>query len=305
MTFPLPHLDDYEERILEEVISSNGGIFRTELRLRMGGSNTTFIKKISNLKKKGILEETKKRPVGNGRLKTFYRLTEFAIYLFGLKKVLDTNNWFTASHKVELFPEFRGLFQTLSVEDLSIYGKPDMESRHLILETFLATSKKPELENRELKELLIMCSAFLQNLLVDKVHTRVRDRLEGYLIFHYKLYKPNEQYRALAEHITNYMKTENPLTQHKSASDIIELIINYPKLSVPFTMMALKIALSMRFSKEAKSLLRAFKSYRKKEEPIQLTRIQLVISALNIYKKLYDTFREKVLSLSEQLELEV
>jgi len=263
LTFPLPHLDDYEERIVEEVISSNGGIFRTELRLRMGGSNTTFIKKISNLKKKGILEETKKRPVGDGRLKTFYRLTEFAIYLFGLK---------------------RGLFQTLSVEDLSIYGKPDMESRHLILETFLATSKKPELENRELKELLIMCSAFLQNLLVDKLHTRFRDRLEGYLIFHYKLYKPNEQYRALAEHITNYMKTENPLTQHKSASDIIELIINYPKLSVPFTMMALKIALSMRFSKD---------------------RIQLVISALNIYKKLYDTFREKVLSLSEQLELEV
>lgn len=305
LTLSLPDFDKYEEKIVKELVSSRGGAFRTELRPRMGGSNTTFIKKISSLKEKGILEETKERSLGKGRLKTFYKLTEFAKYLFDLKGLLETNGWFTASHKVELFPEFKDVLQTISGGTWSAYRSLNMGAKHVIIETLLATKRKPELEDRELRRLLIMCSAFLQNAIADKLHSNLRDHMEGYLIFHYKLYRPNEQYTALAEYTVSYVKTENPLIQHKNASRIVELIINYPELSMPFTMMALKVALSMRLDEEAKALLRSFKSYKRREEPIQLTRIQLVISVLNIFKKLYAVYKEKEWSINERLELEM
>ncbi len=59
------------------------------------------------------------------------------------------------------------------------------------------------------------------------------------------------------------------------------------------TMTATNAARAMKLEKELEDILRKFKSYKKGEEPLQLTRIELVISALTIFRKLYDSYQEK------------
>jgi len=102
---PLPYFDDKEHKIVEELKMAGGEIFRTELRQKIGGSNTTFVRKIASLKEKGIIEECKRRD-GDGRLKAAYGFTEYASRLFNVERALKMEKWFSASQKIELFPEF-------------------------------------------------------------------------------------------------------------------------------------------------------------------------------------------------------
>ena len=59
-------------------------------------------------------------------------------------------------------------------------------------------------------------------------------------------------------------------------------------------MAATNIATALRFEAELKDLKSKYNSYRRQEEPMQLTRIQLSVSILTIFKRLYDFYpREK------------
>ena len=110
--FP-PYRDDGEKRILEEVKGSGGDIFRVDLRQRIGGSNTTFVRKIASLKERGLIEEYKRRAGEGDRLRTAYRLTDYANQLFNVERALGTEKWFSASQKIELFPEFERMARAL------------------------------------------------------------------------------------------------------------------------------------------------------------------------------------------------
>jgi len=76
-------------------------------------------------------------------------------------------------------------------------------------------------------------------------------------------------------------------------NEIVELTIKYPELSSMMTMAASNIAQSLKLEDKRKDLYRKYKSYKEGEEPVQLTRIQLIVSALTIFKKLYDSYGEK------------
>ena len=67
------------------------------------------------------------------------------------------------------------------------------------------------------------------------------------------------------------------------------------------TMAATNVARAMKLETELQDILRKFKSYKKGEEPLQLTRIELVISALTIFRKLYESYREKH-TVSEEMK---
>ena len=54
------------------------------------------------------------------------------------------------------------------------------------------------------------------------------------------------------------------------------------------TVAASNIAHSLKLEAERKDLHKKYKSFKDGEEPFQLTRIQLAISTLDIFKKLYD-----------------
>jgi len=90
-----------------------------------------------------------------------------------------------------------------------------------------------------------------------------------------------------------YITSSDPLEQHRASNNIIELTIQYPRLLSMITMAATNVARAMKLETELEDILRKFKSYKKGEEPLQLTRIELVISALTIFRKLYDSYREK------------
>ena len=290
---PLPYFDDKEQKILDEIKRAEGDIFRIDLRRRVGGSNTTFIRKIASLKNKGIIEEYKRREHG-GRLKTAYKFTEYASRLFNVESALRMEKWFSASQKIELFPEFERITRALMGNGLNVYEMLGIEPQHMFLETLLATSRSPALKEEEIREVLTMCNAFLQNIITGRVHPKPQEQVEGYIIFHYMLEKPKEEIqRLLPQCLMDYVTSSDPLEQHKASSKMMELAIRYPHLVPMLTMAATNVARAMKLDTELQDILRKYKSYKAGEEPIQLTRIQLIISALTIFKKLYESYREK------------
>lgn len=292
-TVPLPYFDDKEHKIVEELKMTGGEIFRTELRQKIGGSNTTFVRKIASLKEKGIIEEFKRRE-GDGRLKAAYGLTEYARRLFNVERALGMEKWFSASQKIELFPEFERIARMLMGNGLNVYEMLGIEPQHMFLETLLATSRSPALREEEIREILTMCNAFLQNVVTGRVHPKLEEQVEGYIIFHYMLERPKEEIqRLLPQYLMKYLTSSDPLEQHRASNKIIELTIQHPRLLSMITMTATNAARAMKLEMELEDIHRKFKSYKKGEEPLQLIRIELVISALTIFRKLYDSYREK------------
>ena len=293
---PLPYFDDKEHKIVEELKMAGGEIFRTELRQKIGGSNTTFVRKIASLKEKGIIEEYKQRE-GDGRLKAAYRLTEYASRLFNVERALKMEKWFSASQKIELFPEFERIARMLMGNGFNVYEMLGIEPQHMFLETLLATSRSPTLKEEEMREILTMCNAFLQNVITGRLHPKLEEQVEGYIIFHYVLERPKEEIqRLLPQYLMDYLTSSDPLEQHRASSEIIELTIQHPRLLSMLTMAATNVARTMKLETELEDVLRKFKSYKRGEEPLQLTRIELVISALTIFRKLYDSYREKYMA---------
>jgi len=274
-----------EQEIVSEIERAGGDIFRVDLRRRMGGSNTTFAKKIVSLKRKGIIEEYKR---GDGRLRATYRFTDHFRRLLGLERVLEMEKWFSASQTIQLFPEFERIAQTLMGEGSSVYEMLDIEPQHMFLETSLAASPPPPLEDREIRDVLSLCNAIFQNVITDRLHGKLQDQAEGFILFHYRLEKPREEVqRLLPECVTTYVKSSDPLEQHRASSKLAELAIQYPDLLHAITMAAMNIARALQLEAEHNDLTEKYRSYRAGEEPIQLTRMELVLSALNIFKKLY------------------
>ena|GEM_PF-3447459 len=283
----LPYFDSKEQRIIDEIRKAGGDIFRDELRRKVLGSNTTFIRKLTGLKMKGIVEEYKK---ANGRMKTAYRLTAHAQRIFNLADVVRLEKWFSASQQIELFPEFESIPQRLMGDDLNIYKILGIEPQHVFLETSLATSESPPLKEEEVRETLSMCNAVLQNIVTSRVHPKFDEKVEGYILFHYRLEKPKEELqRLLPQCIIDYVKATDPLEQHKASSQIVELAIRYPDLLPKFTMAALNVARTLGLTREEQTLLEDYKSYKEGEPPQQMNRIHIAISTLDIFKRLYRT----------------
>jgi len=290
----LPYFDEKEQKILEEIKKAGGDIFRVDLRQRVGGSNTTFVKKIASLRNKGIIEEYKRREHGDGRLKAAYKFTEYASRLFNVESALRMEKWFSASQKIELFPEFERIAQALMGDSFSVYKMLGIEPQHMFLETLFATSRSPALKEEEIRETLTMCNAFLQNIITGRLYLKLPEQVEGYIIFHYVLERPREEIqRLLFQCLMDYVTSSDPLEQHKASSRMVELTIQYPHLLPTITMAATNVAQAMKLDAELQDLLRKYKAYKEGEEPIQLTRIQLVISALTIFRKLYDSYEGK------------
>lgn len=293
MQVSLPFLDEKESKIVNMMRDEGGDTFRTNLRMRVGGSNTTFIKKIASLKEKGIIEEYKR---SNGRLKAAYKFTEHARRIFNLDKILSMEKWFSAHQKIELFPELERVAQTMVRDDSSIYKILGIESLHISLETSLAIDKPPTMKEEEVREIISMISAFLQNIVTSRLNPRLDGKVEGYVIFHYKLEKPKEEVQQLLpQFLMDYVKARDALEQHNTISRLVELAIRYPDLLPMLTMAASTIAHSLKLDDELQILLENYKSYKEEEKPVHWTRIRLAISALDIFRKLYDSYREKSL----------
>lgn len=285
---PLPYFDPKEQEIIDEIKGAGGDVFRTVLQGKLGGSNTTFVRKVSRLKEKGIIEEHKRREEG-GRLKTAYRFTEYAKRLFNVEKALKMGEWFSASQKIELFPEFQRISQALTGDGFDVYKTLGIEPQHMFIETLLATSERPSLGEAELREALTACNAFLQNIVTGRLYPTLPKQVEGYVIFHYALEKPREDLeRQLPNLIIAFVSSSDPLVQHRAMSEIVELTIQYPQLVSTMTMAASNIAHSLKLEKEHKELQKKYKALKDREEPIQLSRIEFIISALDIFKKLYE-----------------
>jgi hypothetical protein len=291
---PLPYFDEREQEILDEIKRVGGAISRINLRQRVKGSNTTFLKKISSLKNKGVIEEYKRREREGGRLRTAYEFTEYANRLFNIENALRMEKWFSASQKIELFPELERISQALMRSSLNVYEMLGIEPQHMFLETLLATSRPPALKEEEIREALSMCNAFLQNIITGRICPKLQERVEGYIIFHYVLEKPEEEVqKLLPQCLTDYVASSDPLEQHKAISKMVELTIQYPHLLSLITMAAANVARAMKLDTELQDILRKYKSYEEGEEPHQLTRISLIISVLTVFKKLYDSYGEK------------
>ncbi|MEM2935932.1 MAG: hypothetical protein QW231_02000 [Candidatus Bathyarchaeia archaeon] len=292
---PLPLFNEKEKEILDEIKGAGGDLFRTDLRQKIGGSNTTFVKRILNLKEKGLIEEYKRREGEKGRLKTAYRFTEYANRLFDVENALKMEKWFSASQKIELFPEFEKIAQTLLGGGFNVYEMLGIEPQHMFLETLLATSKPPNLREEEIREVLTMCNALFQNIITGRLYSQLQDQTEGYIIFHYMLEKPKEELqRLLPQVLIEYVSSTDILKQHKARSRMVELTIQYSQLVPMITMAAVNIARSLKLEGELQDLLKKYKAFKEGEEPFQLTRTQLVLSVLNIFKKLYDSLPPKV-----------
>lgn len=297
LNVPLPWFDRIEQRILDELSKAGGDIFRTDLRARLGGSHTTFGRKIESLKTKGIIEEYKRR---NGRLRTAYKLTEYASRLLNLQTVLRMKRWFSASQKIELFPEFENIAKALTGDKINAYKMLGIEPQHMFLETLLAANEPPALEEKEIREILTMCTAFLQNVVTGRLHPRLEEKAEGYIIFHYQLQKPKEEFQStFLPCLMSYVsESTDPLQRHRASSKIIELAIQDPSFPEALSLVAMSAARSQDMRRELHDLLGKYKFYKKNVEGIrkqdrELALAELVISALSIFKALYDSSQKK------------
>jgi DNA-binding Lrp family transcriptional regulator len=291
---PFTQLDKIEVRILGALREAGGRAYRTDLRAKIGGSNTTFMRKVESLKDKGILEEFKTRKLGGKRMKAAYSFTSSTSRLFDLKKVLEMHKWFSASEKIELFPEFDKIARALIGDEVNVYQMLGIQPQYLSIETILATSIPPSLTEEQVKELLPMINAYLQNIVTSSLHPGVQRKAEGYVIFRYKLEEPREELeQQLLAILTSYVSSSDALDQHRAIGTLTELGIKNPDLLPKLTIAATNIATALKFDAELGDLKMKYNSYSRQEEPIQLTRIQLAVSVLTIFEKLYDLYQEK------------
>jgi len=287
LKIPLTYFDGMEKEIVREIEKAGGVISRVDLRRKVGGSNTTFAKRISSLKRKIAIEEFKK---ANGRLRTAYRFTQYYRHLSGLQEVLKMENWFSANQTIELFPEFERIAQTLMGEDSGVFKALGIKPQRMLLETSLAVSERLELTDDQVRDVLSLCNATFQNLVTERLHSKFENEVEGYILFHYKLAKPREEIqKLLPECVANYVTSENPLELHRASGKLVELMIQHKDLPHAITVAAMGAAKAMKLDAELEDLARKYKSHRQGVEPLQLTRMELALAALNIFKKLYQS----------------
>jgi len=288
----LPFFDKKEQKIVDAIKDLGGDVFRTDLKRKIGGSNTTFIRKIASLKKKGIIDEYKRK---DERLKTAYKFTRHAQTIFDIHDMLSMEKWFSASQKIELFPELERIAQLVIGDGLDIYGMLGIQPLHMSLEASLATNTPPTVKEEEVREILSMINAFLQNIVTKRLNPGLDKEMEGYIIFRYRLEKPEEELqRMLPKYLMDYVKAIDPLEQHRAMSSLVEISIRHINLLPMMTVAASNVAHSLKLESELQILLERYKSYKEGEEPMQLTRIQLMVSALQIFKKLYDQQRRGI-----------
>lgn len=237
-----------------------------------------------------MIEEYKR---SDGRLRTAYRISTHMRHMFDLQKVLRMQKWFSANQRIELVPELDRMAQALMRNGSSVYRMLGIEPQHVSLDTTLASKEVSPMEDEEVRDILSMCSAFLHNIVTSRLHPRVDSVVEGYIIFHYKLEKPKEELQQLPQYLMDYVKAVDPLEQHKALSSLIELTIRHPSMLQPITMVAANLTHSLGLEKELKSLRHSYRSYKKEREPMHATRTHLIISILNIFKKLYNIYQKK------------
>ncbi len=287
------NLTGHEKKIVEAIYKAGGKIFRTELRKKISGSNTTFIKKILALKNRGIITEVKERDLKNGRLKTAYALTEYAARILDLKEKVDCEGWFIAGQKIWLLPELAKISRTIFKDHPKEFKGLEVKDGEMYLEVLFASNKKPEV-NDHIRETLTLCSAFLQNLLINRFRYKVMDGVEGCIILRYRFEKETENRRSLSSYIIKYLETEDPIQQHRVLSEIVELAIMDSQTIDVLALNALLIACSMGWTKHFKSVIDRYREYTSGRGPIQLTRIECIISALTVLKKLFYESRKMI-----------
>ncbi len=266
-------------------------MFRDLLKKKVGGSNTTFIRKIASLKEKGIIEEYKR---ADGRTKTAYRFTEHATRIFHFAEALKMRKWYSANQKIELFPEFERMTQALTGNNLNVYKMLGIEPQHMFLETSLAASESPRLKDEEVRETLVMCNAFLQNIVTTRLHPEFGESVEGYIIFHYRFEKPKEELqRTLPQSLMSYVTATNPLERHRASSQLVELSIRYPNVLPMVTITALNVARSLKLVAGEESLRKSYEAYKEEPEFEQMNRVHVTVAALDIFRKLYEKFSAK------------
>ncbi|MFQ5711534.1 MAG: hypothetical protein ACE5GD_07105 [Candidatus Geothermarchaeales archaeon] len=227
-------------------------------------------------------------------MKTAYRFTDYAIRLFNVEQALKMKRWFSASQRIELIPEFNRIAQALMGNGFDIYEMLGIEPQHMLLETLLATSEPLDLKDEEIREVLSMVNALFQNIVTGRLHPKLGEQVEGYIIFHYELEKPREELQVLLpQYFMDYLTSSDPLEQHRAFSKLVELAIRQPNLLPSLTAVAINVARALKLDVELEDLRKGYESYKKEEDPIELTRIELMISALSVFKKLYDLHQER------------
>jgi len=278
---------EHEKKIVEAIWKAGGKIFRTDLRGEIGGSNTTFIRKVLALKNKGIIEEFKERDSNNGRLKTVYAFTEYASRMLDLKGKINNKGWFTASQKIWLLPEFVNVSKKIFKDNCRVYEELGIGERQMYLEALFASNKKPDIDESGFREVLTLCSAFLQDIVANKLKHFAGGDVEGYIIFRYKFEEVTEQQKIFSNYVIRYLEAEDPIQQHRILSKIVELVIVNPSIISNLALSTLIIAHSMKWENDLREVTRRYREYMAGKEPLQLTRIEFIISVLNILKKLY------------------
>jgi predicted transcriptional regulator len=283
---PFPLLDKGEQAILEEIRGQGGDIFRTELRRRIEGSNTTFQKRISNLIEKGMIEEYKRE---DGRRRTAYRLSDHASSVFNLERILAMDKWFSASQRIELFPEFDQASRILMPASKSAYEILGIKPQHLIAETILAVNKPPKLRGSDLGDALTLCNATLQNIATGRLHQTLEGEVEGYIVFHYKLWKPEQELGdQVNDCMTRYLNSDDPLERHRASSRLIEVALRNSNFLDTLTLIAASAAKS--FGVATDPLLKAYRTLREHKAESKHDRIltvtEVVLTSLDIFRQL-------------------
>lgn len=290
LTPAVSQLSSYEKKIIDAIRESNGVIFRTELRSMVGGSNTTFIRKLLTLKHKGLIEEFKDRDPKSGRLKTAYSFTEHAMRLFNVEVSLTDKRWFFTMQKIVQFPEFNNLLRNILNDKTELCKSLEYNSHPLYLEGLLASNQRPKIKSSEIWKVLLLCNTFLHTVILEmlypELNTEKTEReIEGYIVFRYRLEKRSEEIEALSKYISEYIHSPDPIDQHRKLSKIVELTIEKPHVISVLTLIALITAYYMGWNKMFIDLLEKYREYMFNDEVIQLSRIELILSVLTILKK--------------------
>jgi DNA-binding Lrp family transcriptional regulator len=280
-----PVFDSKEQKIVTEIIRSGGDVVRTILRKKVGGSNTTFVSKIEKLKDKGIIEEYKQK---NQRKKTTYRFSYHYAQLLNFSDILTDKKWFSANQKIELFPEFEKIAKILMGKGVDVYKTLGIEPQHISLETSLVTNESSTLNETKVRNVLSLCNAYLQNVVTQKIHPDLKDKAEGYIIFHYNLEKPDaELQRLLPLYLSKYLSAKNSLDEYNAISKLGELTVKYSELITILVAAATQVSTQIQIS-DLKKLKNNFKYFKDSKKPDHITIMQALDSCLKIFKQFYN-----------------
>lgn len=281
----IPGLDIKEQKIVLQMIKNKGDVVRTLLKEQLGGSNSTFVSKIESLIDKEIIEEYKRT---GKRRKTAYKFSQHYAQILGLKEALKDKKWFSANQKIQLFPEFEKISEILQGQNNNTYKTLGIEPQYVSLETSLFINGPKSLDQAETRDVLSLCNAYFQNIITSKVHPKLDKEVEGYIIFHYNLKKPEpELQKILPLYLSKYLTATDLEQEFDAISKIGQLIIKYPDLIPILTTIAARILYGRDKSSDLKKLKEKFQFFKETKSPDHMTRMQALDSCLKIFKKFY------------------